>query len=573
MKQIKTRKKQKKEEKKMKKLAIALLTMGTLSISKSIKKPLQDDRNEISIKWHNDKGERKVFKIDDIEKDDGQEKIHSKTLLQKYVRTSFSPCEGGEGNFLGSSSSCNTGNCFSSSNCNNNNYGNYNYGGDDYGAGCASGYGAYGNGYGYSSGSGCGNAYGNIGNEYAEGNAFFGNNNNAGGFAYGNGFGYDAYGNSLENNNLGGFANNYQGSLLGDRSCGSGVIGTRNYNGNGYYDGSASGKNNNLSYQQLCNLANLNKADQLQRQNARNFLRKNNASKDNKNFATANQINNILKENERDCLIDACDSAKIANGDIRNQNLSANQENSRENEIKRIHDIVNCADRKNEHLNMNEKAKDNLHSHKRVVTEFDKLEHFKKSSENCKDAEKGRRANVDKANDINKNQRRHKGDRSKNFKCEGKSNLDQLKDKNELNYKDADSSIANRKYLKNNALCNSDNGSTNANSDTASCNSDANGACSYSCGDENCFKYGRQNELVDYDNCCDSSDYKGRYGRNVDDRENRNAEYPVIEGGCDYDCGYGYGDAYGKRKGKGSSCRTGCGKGKGKEYCEDDGFY
>lgn len=513
--------------------------------------PIQDDRNEVLINWHNDQGEAKSFKIDDVEKDNGHEKIHSKTLLQKYYKTSSAPCGGSSlgsssaftsdsGNFgslqgsssgYGSSGSIGSSSvssgCGSGSGCDYNNCGSCNnygcssgnscagYGGNDYGLGCATG--------GYSSNTG-----------YGSGalNTAFGSGIRGGDSAYGYGSGSAAYG--------AGFGGNYGG-------C-SGVLGTRDYNGVGYYDGASCGNGKDLSYEQLCKLINKENAARCNRANARKYLRGNKAARDSKNFNSGSQIDKVLKENERNCLIDACDAAKIASGDSRNDNCYRDQQNSHANEMKRIHNLVKSADRKNEHLNMNEKAKDNLHSHKRVVTEFDKLEHFKKCSENCKDAEKGRRANVNKANAINKNQRRRKGHSNRRNRFRGNSSANQKRNKNEFNYYDTNNRICNNKSLRNKRICDSDNDYTNADSSAASCASDENRSCSNSLRNANSCKYGKYDKCTDYDYADRNRNCRDRIARCNRNRENRDVEYPYVDEGC--------GDGY-------EGCNDTC----------DDGFY
>ena len=541
----------------MRKYGLALITIGALGLSQATK-PIIDDRNEVLINWHNDDGERKVFKIDDLEKDDGEERIHSKTLLQKYTKSSSScspSCGSSHGSCGSSSNSCSDGGCALGGSCSN-------YGGDDYGAGCATGYGSgkgsrYGSGYGSGYASGYGSGYGS-GNRSG---AYGGSGNRSGAFAGGSG----TYGALVGQS---GFRNN-QGSLRGD----NGILGTREYNGEGSYDGCSSGKANDLSYQQMCHLLNKDKRDKIKRSNARAYLRNNKAAKDNKNYSNGSQIDKLCKANERDCMIDACDSAKVANGDKRNDNCFANREACRANEMKKSHNLVNCANRKNEHLNMNEKAKDNLHSHKRVVTEFDKLEHFKKCSENCKDAEKGRRARVNKANNVNKNQRSRKGHRTHNSRFKNKNDVRQQRNKDESNYCDKNNKLSNRKYLKNKDICNSNDNNVNSSADAASCANDERKAYSNDCNDENVCKYRKNDNVVDYDQNCRNRNSIDRYNRCNADRQNRDQIYPAPLGPCN-NGGYNggrYNDRY-----NGGRCDDGYNGGRCNDDCDDtcgDGFY
>ncbi len=70
----------------MKKIGLGIV-LGAFGITKSLNN-LKDDGATISINWSNNKGEKKLFKIDDIERQNGNQKILSKTLLQKFIRTS-----------------------------------------------------------------------------------------------------------------------------------------------------------------------------------------------------------------------------------------------------------------------------------------------------------------------------------------------------------------------------------------------------------------------------------------------------------------------------------------------------
>jgi hypothetical protein len=284
------------------------------------------------------------------------------------------------------------------------------------------------------------------------------------------------------------------------------------------------------------------------RANARKYNRCNKASRDNKNCNSGSQIDNLYKANERDCMIDACDSAKIARRDKRNNRCYANKQNSRENARKTCHNLEASARRKNEHLNMNKKERDNLHSHKRVVTEFDKLEHFKKCSENCKDAEKGRRARVNKANNCDKNQRRRKGHRIYQTRNKDSNKVCQQRDKDESNYCKRNNKNSNRKYLKNKDVCNSDNNNIYASADAASCANDERRANSNSCNDENVCKCKKNNSLVDYDANCRNRNSRDRYNKCASDRQSR---YPAGGPGCNGGrCNNGY---------NGGRCDDGCG--------------
>jgi hypothetical protein len=75
----------------MKRISLGIV-LSAVGLSNSLKVAPQEDGASIRINWSNNKGESKVFKIDDVEQDLGHEKIHSKTLLQQYCRTSYPDC-------------------------------------------------------------------------------------------------------------------------------------------------------------------------------------------------------------------------------------------------------------------------------------------------------------------------------------------------------------------------------------------------------------------------------------------------------------------------------------------------
>jgi hypothetical protein len=570
----------------IKKFGLALLTFGVLGLSNE-KEPIQDDRNEILVNWHNDQGEKKIFKIDDEEINNGKERVHSKTFLQKYSRLSCSPSatasddlssfigsgsESGSGTILGGSSSCSssTGSGYGSGNLGN--YGGYSsgsgccdsgsgncygsnylgndygagcatggYGAGDYGAGCASGYGTgvgAGAGYGYGSAD-CGSGYGascGVGDYNG-----YGNNSGYGavagaGVGAGSLYGAGAYGG--QNAGYAGYNDNFRGAGISSE----GILGTRAYNGNRYYDSASLANTNNLSYDQLCRLLNQERARKVDNQNARSFLRGSKGRFNNQKYDNKSQIDKICKENERDCLVDACNSAKIANNDIRNDKYSCDEDNLKENELKTNHNLLKSADVKNEHLNMNEKARDNLHSHKRIVCEFDKLEHFKKCCENCKDAEKGRRANVNKANNINKNQKSKEGKKTHDTRFSSNLNVNQNRDKNEFNYDAKDRNLYNKKIIRYRDSCASDNDYTKANTDSASCDSDDAKAYSNSCKDEASDVCDKKDAVLNYDANCANRNANDKYARRNILRQDRDQEYPILErGGCDDEiCGDDY---------------------------------
>jgi len=568
----------------IKKFGLALLTFGVLGLSNT-KEPIQDDRNEILINWHNDQGEKKTFKIDDEEINNGQERVHSKTFLQKYSKLSCSPSSSESGDLDsyirsgcgdsgatlgGSSSSCSSssGSSGYGSGCGNlGSYGDYNdragcydkgygcygsnYLGNDYGAGCAAGgcasgdYGAsLGSGYGYGAGAGYGAGCGYGSGAGAGYGAAAGCGYDSGygaGNLVGDGYGYGAA--------LGAGAGFYGGQAAGYgqenfRNNGyntNGILGNRAFNGNQYHDAANLVNRNNLSYDQLCKLLNQERARKIDNQNARAYLRGSKGSFDTSKYDNAHQIDKVCKQNERDCLVDACNSAKIVNNDYRNDKYTCDQNNLRENELRTNDNLLKSANIKNEALNMNEKAKDNLHSHKRIVCEFDKLEHFKKCCENCKDAEKGRRANVNKANNINKNAKAKNNKRTKENRFKDNNTVDQSRDKDEFNYDAKDSNLSNKKIIRNKDYCDSNNDYTNYNTDAASCDSNDAKAYSNQCSDNARDVCDRKDAVKDYDSNCANRNSNDRYARRNNLKVDRDQDYPVPNRGgcyddvCDYD--------------------------------------
>ena len=460
------------------------------------------------INWNNEKGVKKTISINDRE----IEKVDTKNLLQKNSKSSSFPYSSG------------TVKCDSIAII-----------------GCSSGGGCGSNFCPQGSISPCFIPTGenglncNIGNNY--GNSYLG-------YGYGNGYDSGAYGGRAGEISLNGYGDN---NLVGDLNYGRNPnLGIGAFYRNGNYDRANCLNTNNLRYDQLCNLLNKERASNINKNNARCYLRGNKEDHNNIKNDYGFQIDKICKENERSCFNDACNSAKISNGDIRTDKCFSDKINNNSNGFKKTNDIINLANRKNGCLNMNEKARDNLHSHKRIVCEFDKLEHFKKCCENCKDAEKGKRCNVKKANNINNNLKNKIDMKTNNSTYCDNNNQCNSRDDNEFNYCNGNNNNYNRNNITNNHYSDSDNNLTDEDYNCgAYCNSDER-TNSNSFEDGSCEKYGKKDINIDRDFNCVDKNHRDTVENSNCLRKNRN-EYPYYphplgrEYGENGNYEYGYG--------------------------------
>ncbi len=337
----------------MKKIGLGIV-LGAFGLSNSLNTP-QDDGASILINWSNNKGEKKVFKIDDMEQDNGNEKIHSKTLLQKYVRT-IDPCNKG----CSVSRSCSRG---------------YDDGACDCDRSCSKDYskGKY----------SCRRVKKYKKPFIIEHRPQYKK--------------YITYKPRNRSNRLH-KKNNFNRNIK------------RNNSADYCYDKNYDTKINKASADDLAKLLKLNK------QNNDNLnIKKNSANKYRKNQDISKYLKDdakkyIKKNNERSCSNENYNKLNNARKYCNTHQKDKDAEKNHEKEYKDSHNIVNLNHKANEALLMKEQDKDNLHSNDKVIEEFDKLEHFKKVEERCRNASKARHAHVNKNECLDKNQKQKKAD-------------------------------------------------------------------------------------------------------------------------------------------------------------------
>jgi len=385
----------------MRKISLGLV-LGALGFSNTLKVNPKEDGASILINWSNNKGEKKMFKIDDVEKELGNEKIHSKTLLQKYYRTSKPSCS--------YSKSCGKrSDSFGERSC------------------------SYGRSYSKKKHSFSGCKPCRV-KKYRkpiiiEHRPIYKKN--------------IIYRPRKKQNkfHVNDYYNRNQDKCNSLEKC---------------YDKNYDKTKNKLTLEELAKLYKLkNDAESNQKINRRSVskLRKNkNISK----YLKDNDSKYLKNNAERSCSNDYRVNHKEARVDRDTKQKNKDLERDHEKECRDSHNVVNLADKKNEALLMKEKDKDNLHSNDRVIEEFDKLEHFKKVEERCRSASKARHANVKKNDCLDKAQ---KADAA-NFNKECRSNKKLRSNKNnECNDFDiTDKSCLNKdsKYLKDEKECDFD---------------------------------------------------------------------------------------------------------------------
>ena len=383
----------------MKKIGLGIV-LGALGLSNAIK-PAQDDGASILINWSNNKGESKVFKIDDVEKELGNEKIHSKTLLQKYVRTSRPGCS-----FSRSKSCARKLSCSASRSCSRKKY---------------------------SCSPVCKpckpckfkkvRSHRPIIIEHRP--------------VYKKHIVYKPKKKQ----------NKYHAKDYKQRSA------SRCSENEECYDKDYDKNSKKLSLEDLMKLYKVNKNSKsnksVKRSSASKCKKSNSVSK----YLKDTNKNSAKKNSERSCSNENIKNFKAANSAKDSKKKCKNNEKSHENEMKKCHNIVNMNVKKNEALLMKEKDKDNLHSSDKIIEEFDKLEHFKKVEERCRSASKARHANVKKNDCVDKAQKQHNGASTQENRMNNKSRFNKDKECSAFDMKDTNKENRNSKFLKDNKEC------------------------------------------------------------------------------------------------------------------------
>lgn len=397
----------------MKKISLGLV-LGALGLSNSLKANPQEDGASILINWSNNKGESKVFKIDDVEKDLGHEKIHSKTLLQKYVRTSKPFCS--------KSKSCKR-------------KSSYSFGKKERSCSFDKTYLKGKKKYSESVCKPCKPCKVRKVKKYRkpiviEHRPVYKK--------------HITYYPKKKQNKL--HSNKYRDQSYSRSSS------TEDCNNKDY-----DSRVKKVSMDDLAKLVKLSKDN-----NSKANCEKRSASKMRRSDQTSkylkDQDKKFLKKNaERSCSNEEKKNYKFAKANKNKKCANKDAEKSNEDECRNSHNIVNLNNKKNEALLMKEQDKDNLHSNDRVVEEFDKLEHFKKVEERCRNASKARNARVKKHQDMNKDQKANAGSSNKELRSNKKlrSNKNNASD----NFCNKEKCDANRdsKYLKDEKECEADN--------------------------------------------------------------------------------------------------------------------
>ena len=442
----------------MKRISLGII-IGAVGLTNTLQVTPQEDKATLLVNWSNNKGESKVFKIDDFEKELGNEKIHSKTFIQKYIRergpckttrrrrkiscsTSKSPsgycgttrkgrCSGSKGLRYGgyrggecslNKSICQTGRCghrgaevcsLSRS--------------ASKGARCETGY----------RGGEC-----SVSRSRSKGLRF-------GGYkkvkcarpivikhrpvvnTY-------VYKQKPRKQNI------HQGRYNANVDCSQEKCYEKQYN-----------KSQDKKVNQLC-LEDLLKLYKLKKEKA-NAENCQNASIDKNSYK--NNLSKYLKDDsaqaqacnkERELSCEKKDNFKKMNRNSETDKKDKTKARRHSLECKKSHNLMNINHKKNDNLLMKENNKDNLHSNDKVVEEFDKLEHFKKVCERCRSASKERDANVNKNECLDKQQKQHNGQQTKEKRS--KNNLRSNKDSasNDFDYCDQDQLDKKRNYKKDN---------------------------------------------------------------------------------------------------------------------------
>lgn len=403
------------------------IVIGAIGLTKSIK-PIQDDKASISINWSNDKGETKVFKIDDIEQDLGNEKIHSKTLLQKYVKQSTYPSYRVNGKSL----SCSREKSFKKlrgtrqSDC------DYDY--DD---------------------ASCSPMKCKTGKFLRKDCSRSASRDSGIGFC--KPCGYEKceqqpiviehkpiYEKNVfckpgkRKQNKYHRADELEKMVDKDNSC------EKCYNKD--YDK----KVKKLKLNDLLKLLKLNKENKMSKSLTKKNFNKARKNKSLSKYLKDSDAKSAKQNRERSCSQEDIKKLKTAKQDRDSCQDSKDNEKAHAKEMKKVHDIMNIANKKNEALLMNEKNKDNLHSSDKVIEEFDKLEHFKKVQEKCRSASKARKAHVKKQDCLDKEQKHHAGEKNFEKRFNKKLKTNKNKSSNDFDYCDQDKQNRNSKYLKDN---------------------------------------------------------------------------------------------------------------------------
>ncbi len=211
-----------------------------------------------------------------------------------------------------------------------------------------------------------------------------------------------------------------------------------------------------VSLDDLQKLLKLNKNSKdnlnVQKKSASKFRKNQQISK----FLKDAECKNVKNNNERKASCDYKNAFKNTKKRAHNKTKQNDKERQHSLEAKKCHNVVNLNHKANEALLMKEQDKDNLHSNDRVVEEFDKLEHFRKVEERCRNASKSRAARVKKHQDLDKCQaqkqaQKHKERRNKDKRCFN------LKKNNDCFYNlDKDNCNRNSNYLKDENECKAD---------------------------------------------------------------------------------------------------------------------
>ncbi len=387
----------------MKKIGLGLV-LGAVGFSNALHTP-QEDGASIKINWSNNKGEKKVFKIDDYEKELPHEKIHSKTLLQQYVRTTCRPnCS------VSRSGSCKSRSCS---------------GGNNY----------------YHSGRSC--SGGN--NSYHSGRSCSGVRSGS--------YGDEYYREPIVIQHKPVFRKQYVYKPVGRQN--------RNFARNNYVRSHSRDRSNvqcyNKDYDKKLNQVRCNDVQRLLALNKNNDCKKECERKSTDKFRKNNESSNYLKDQnkeslkntkERSCSRQNARKFKQTQADKICKQKNKDAERCNENESKNSHNFVDLNHKKNEGLCMKEKDKDNLHSNDRCIEEFDKLEHFKKIEERCRSASKAKHSRVKKNECCDKNQKANNGESNKECRTNNKKKTNLNNECSDFKNKEKESSNRDSKYYK-----------------------------------------------------------------------------------------------------------------------------
>jgi len=404
----------------MKKISLGLV-LGAIGFSNAINPPNEDGAS-ILINWSNNKGEKKVFKVDDIEKDLGNQKIHSKTLLQKYVKTSRAGCS--------RSKSCGKRSCSK---------------GSIRGRSCSGSHG----------GRSC--SKGSYGGRSCSKGSYGGRSCSKGS--------YGGRSCSVKSNSCSPNRNTFvlEHRPVYSKNCNYRPLKRQNryHNKDDYcrsisknnslekcYDKDYDKRSKKLNLQDLIKLYKLNKNSKLCKDSENRSLSKSRKNKEFSKYSNDKDSKHLKTCKERSCSNVICKNDKRVKSDKDCKTKNKEADKCHEKEFRDCHNLVNMNDKKNEALLMKEKDKDNLHSSDRCIEEFDKLEHFKKVEERCRSASKARHAKCKKNECMDKNQKEKAATCNKEVRANNKMKMNKHKDSNSCYDNENNCLNKNSKYLK-----------------------------------------------------------------------------------------------------------------------------